>query len=162
MVVFTAKLDKKRAVISVLALAAILCAIIVLAGRAQSAKTPASALSGVVKDNAQRVKYLNALGWEIETDAIETQTVVIPRVFSDVYETYNTLQISQGFNLKEYGGIEATRYTYKITNYPEKDVAAVADIIVYRDEVIAGDVQSNALDGFMLGLEYPAGGVASK
>ena len=33
----------------------------------------------------------------------------------------------------------------------------VADIIVYRNRVIAGDIQSNALDGFMVGLKYPSG-----
>ena len=46
------------------------------------------------------------------------------------------------------------RYTYKILNYPgEADV--VADIIVFRNQVIAGDVQSVALYGFMHGLSMP-------
>ncbi|MDR3277555.1 MAG: DUF4830 domain-containing protein [Oscillospiraceae bacterium] len=155
MLVFTAKFNKKRAVIAVLVLAALLCAVILLAGRADRQKTPVSALSAVVRDNEQRVAYLNSLGWQVEETAMEEQDIVIPREFSNVYEEYNKLQISQGFDLKEYGGIEATRYTYKITNYPSAGVTAVADIIVYKNEIIAGDVQSNALDGFMLGLKFP-------
>jgi hypothetical protein len=34
----------------------------------------------------------------------------------------------------------------------------VADIIVYRNRIIAGDVQSAALDGFMTGLGFPKSG----
>jgi hypothetical protein len=155
MVVFTAKFNKKRAVIAVLVVAAILCAVILLAGRAGGQKTPVSALSAVVRDNEQRVAYLNSLGWQVEETAVEEQSIIIPREFSNVYEEYNQLQISQGFDLTEYGGLEATRYTYRITNYPGANIAAVADLLVFKDEIIAGDVQSNALDGFMIGLKYP-------
>ena len=45
-------------------------------------------------------------------------------------------------------------YLYKVLNHP-KETEVFADIIVYRGRVIAGDIQSAALDGFMNGLEYP-------
>ena len=94
-------------------------------------------------------------GWEDEKNHIDEETVVISRKFADVYAKYNEIQKAQGFDLSEYGGMEAVRYTYKVLNYPgEKDV--VADIIVFRGSVIAGDVQSITLDGFMQGLEFPA------
>jgi len=48
--------------------------------------------------------------------------------------------------------MEAMRYTYEILNYPTGDKGIVADIIIYRNSVIAGDVQSTALNGFMHGL----------
>ena len=43
-------------------------------------------------------------------------------------------------------------------NYPGagSDDPIVADLVVYRNEVIAGDVQSTRLDGFMHGLAFPA------
>ena len=47
------------------------------------------------------------------------------------------------------------RYTYQITNYPNSSDQVVADIVVYRNRIIAGDVQSTALDGFMHGLAFP-------
>jgi hypothetical protein len=142
----------------VLILAVILIAIILIAGgagRANSNSKETAALSAVVKNNNQRVNYLNSLGWEVDKSVLEEQKVVIPRDFSDVYKKYNEIQISQGFDLQKYGGIGATRYTYKVLNYPDATGNVVADIIVYRNEVIAGDVQSNALDGFMVGLRYP-------
>ncbi len=156
MFIFTTKFNKKKAVIAVLILAVILIGIILIAGsidRSNSKET--AALSAVVKNNDQRVKYLNSLGWEVDKKVVEEQKVVIPRDFSDVYKQYNEIQIAQGFDLKKYGGIEATRYTYKVLNFPDASGNVVADIIIYRNEVIAGDVQSNALDGFMTGLKYP-------
>lgn len=158
MFVFTTKFNRKKAVIAVIVLAAILIAVVMIAGSADRADTNSketAALSAVVKNNDQRVKYLNSLGWEVEKKALEEQKVVIPRNFSDVYKKYNEIQLAQGFDLSKYGGIEATRYTYQVLNYPNCDSNVVADIIIYRNRIIAGDVQSNAMDGFMVGLKYP-------
>ena len=85
--VYTAKFNRKKAIATILFLAAILIAIILLAGRASSNKAiESAALSAVVKNNGQRVKYLESLGWEVEKDAIEEQTVIIPREFTGIYE----------------------------------------------------------------------------
>jgi len=160
MFILTAKFSKRKAIVAVLILAVILIAVILIAGRAGQKKGNASetaALSAVVKNNEQRVKYLNSLGWEVEEEPIEEQKVIIPREFNDIYERYNDLQKMQGFDLSKYGGLEATRYTYKVLNFPDAKGMVVADIIVYRNRVIAGDIQSNALDGFMVGLKYPSG-----
>jgi hypothetical protein len=158
MFIFTTKFNRKKALLAVVVLAVILIAIILIAGsadRAGSKSKETAALSAVVKNNDQRVKYLNSLGWEVEKKALEEQKVVIPRDFSDVYKKYNEIQLAQGFDLSKYGGVEATRYTYKVLNYPDCDSNVVADIIIYRNHVIAGDIQSNAMDGFMVGLKYP-------
>ncbi|HHT16254.1 MAG TPA: DUF4830 domain-containing protein [Papillibacter sp.] len=159
MFILTAKFSKRKAVVAVLILAVILIAIILIAGKAgqRSNVSETAALSAVVKNNEQRVKYLNSLGWEVEEEPIEEQKVIIPREFNDIYERYNDLQKMQGFDLSKYGGLEATRYTYKVLNFPDAKGMVVADIIVYRNRVIAGDIQSNALDGFMVGLKYPSG-----
>ena len=164
MFIFTTIFNRKKAVFAVVVLAVILIAVVLIAGnadRANSNSEETAALSAVVKNNDQRVKYLNSLGWEVDKKALEEQKVVIPRDFTDVYKKYNEIQISQGFDLSKFGGSEATRYTYKVLNYPDCDSNVVADIIIYRNEVIAGDVQSNALDGFMVGLKYPKPAVVS-
>lgn len=164
MFILTAKFSKRKAVVAVLILAVILIAVILIAGKAgrKSNARETAALSAVVKNNEQRVKYLNSLGWEVEEEPIEEQKVIIPREFNDIYERYNDLQKMQGFDLSKYGGLEATRYTYKVLNFPDAKGMVVADIIVYRNRVIAGDIQSNALDGFMVGLKYPSGKKAEK
>ena len=154
MVVFSTKFNRKRAISAVVALAVVLVLIILLAGRRDN--NAQATMGSVVRDNAERVSFLHDLGWQVEEQAIDEQDVIIPKEFTEVYEKYNEIQIAQGFDLSKYAGIEAKRYTYRILNYPEDDVAAVADIIVYRNEIIAGDVQSNKLDGFMVGLEYPS------
>jgi hypothetical protein len=150
---YTAKFNRKKAVVAVLVLAAVLCAIIVIAGRFGRAGGADAALSAVVRNNRQRVGYLESLGWRVEEDALDEQKVKIPVSFSDVYLKYNALQIAQGFDLTRYGGVEATRYTYKVKNHPSSENDIVADIIVYKDKVIAGDIQSCAPDGFMNGLK---------
>lgn len=154
MFIFTAKFNKRRAIVAVLVLAAVLIGIILLAGR-RDAPDNANAVTGrIVRDNADRVAYLQSLGWSVEEAALDEQAVTIPREFSEVYTRYNEIQLAQGFDLTRHGGAEAVRYTYRVTNHPSGDENAVADIIVCRDEIIAGDIQSVKLDGFMSGLEF--------
>ena len=153
MFMFTAKLDRKKLLIGFIVFVLVICAIVLFFRKDGTSQT--SAMGKTVKNNDQRVEYLKSFGWEVDTEPIDEETVVIPRKFTNVYAKYNDIQKSQGFDLSEYGGMEAVRYTYKVLNYPgEKDV--VADIIVFRSNVIAGDVQSISLDGFMHGLEFPS------
>ena len=154
MFIYTAKFNKKKALILILAAIVVLVAIILLVSKnGADNSAEAARLSAIVKNNDQRVAYLNSMGWEVSAQPLDEQKVVIPKQFSDVYKKYNELQQSQGFDLKKFGGIEATRYTYMVTNYPGSAEHVVADMIVYRDEVIAGDVQSTVVNGFMQGLE---------
>jgi len=157
MFMFTAKFDRKKAIIAVILIAIVITAIILLASMpgGDVDAEDAAAQVGAVKTNADRIAYLTALGWEVKESAIEEQTILIPREFGGVYEEYNELQVSQGFDLTDYAGMEAVRYTYEITNYPTGEAGVVADIVVFRGQVIAGDIQSTALDGFMHGLSYP-------
>ncbi len=113
-------------------------------------------MTSVVKTNKERVEFLTSLGWEVSKEPIEEQVITIPKEFDDVYTQYNDIQKKQGFDLSEYSGLEATRYTYEVKNYPDTNEKVVADIIVYRNKIIAGDIQSTAMDGFMAGLEFPA------
>lgn len=155
MVVFSTKFNRKRAIIAVVVLAVVLILIVLLAGLRDKSNNAQATIGVIVKDNAERVEFLEELGWKIEDQAIEEQNVIIPKEFNEVYKKYNEIQVAQGYDLTKFAGIEAKRYTYRILNFPGENVAAVADIIVYRNEIIAGDVQSNKLDGFMTGLKYP-------
>ena len=150
---FTAKLNKRKLIATVLAIIVLIMAILIISGKKDS--VDASAIAKTVKNNEQRIAYLKSFGWEVDSDPLEEETVVIPRKLNGVYKDYNDIQQSQGFDLSKFGGMEAVRYTYKVLNHPDaKDV--VADIIVFRNEVIAADVQSTALDGFMHGLKMPS------
>ena len=154
MFVFTAKLNRKRAVIGLILFALLIIAVILAvslrsmrnSGSVERTQPPA------VHSAAEAADYLRFLGWEAEINPIEVRTVVIPREFNGVYRDYISLQRQQGYALEQYGGKEATRYSFRITNYPSGESDIVADLIVCGDTVIAGDLQSTASDGFMTAL----------
>ncbi len=154
MFIITAKLDRRKVIGGALVLLVLIAAAVLLL-RGGGGNEAAAKLSAVVKTNEQRVNYLRALGWEVSEEPLEEQAITIPRDFSRVYSDYNDIQLSQGFDLKRYAGLDATRYTYEVKNHPDTRDRVVADIIVYRGEVIAADVQSLALGGFMEGIAFP-------
>lgn len=154
MFIFTARFNpKKTAVFLILALA-LLSVIVLAAVKLKGAETGAGP-SLQADSNEKRVEYLSSFGWQVDDQQVEEQQVLIPREFSQVYEAYNDIQLGQGFDLKNYAGLDATRYTYKVTNYPGGESNVYADLIVYSGRVIAGDIRSAALDGFIHGLEMP-------
>ena len=99
-----------------------------------------------------RIAYLQALGWEADPVTETAQEIVIPRVFSGVFSDYNALQKQQGFDLSTYAGETCTAYTYRVTNYEGSTDTVLAQLFVYRNRVIGGDIHATAMDGFMHGL----------
>lgn len=164
MFVFTAKFNKRKAVAIVLVLAVILAAIVLIAGFVKNGDSaPDTADGHTVADLSRSVRspedivtYLNALGWLVAEEPLEQQEIVIPREFTGVYADYAQLQTEQGFTLEDYYGMEAIRYTYQVLNYPAGEGNVVADVVVCGGEIIAGDIQCIASNGFMHGLDFPA------
>ena len=159
MFVFTAKLNRKKAVLFLIVFALILAAVILAVsfrgtgGLPRSQHTPSPA---VIRTAGDAAAYLAALGWEVDPEPVEVREIVIPRSFSGVYADYVALQKKQGFPIEQYGGMDAVRYTFKVKNYPTGEKEIVADLLVSGQAVIAGDIQSTALDGFMTGLKPSA------
>ena len=155
MFVFTAKLNRKKAVAAIIALGVILVAVILLVSlRGGKKESAPKAASISVSSAADAVRYLNSLGWQVEPEPLEVKSLVIPRTFTGVYADYAALQEKQGYPISEYGGMEAVRYSFRVLNYPSGGgEEIVADLVVCGQTVIAGDIQSTALDGFMTGLK---------
>lgn len=109
-----------------------------------------------VKTESDRVKFLEQFGWEVGGEAIESEEIVLPDEFDRVMRSYNELQKSQGFNLEKYKGKTLTRYTYEIKNYPDYDGTVFANVIVYKNRVVGGDVCSSDVHGFISGFVMPA------
>ena len=151
---YTAKFSKKKAIAIVLGIAVLLCIIVILAASFGGKDKGVS--GSALKTNEDRITYLNSLGWEVEVVPLEVQNIVIPREFGDVYSEYIELQRRQGYSLEKYGGMEAVRYTYRITNYPDGNTEVVADMVLYNAVIIAGDIQCTAADGFMKELKPAA------
>ena len=116
-----------------------------------------SAAAMIVKSNEDRISFLSGFGWTVDSEPYEVMEVVIPREFDEVYKKYNELQEEQGYDLHDYCGTRLKRWTYQITNYPGRtDDTIFANIYVYEDQVVAGDVTCTSLMGFMHGLSYTA------
>lgn len=104
-----------------------------------------------------RTEYAKSLGYSVSTDSEKIRNIVIPAVFGNVYENYNTLQKECGFDLSLYKGEDAVQYTYKVTDYTDDNGNTldniIMNIIVCNGKIIGGDISSAELDGFMTGLK---------
>lgn len=106
-----------------------------------------------IKTNDDRVNFLAQFGWQVDPEAVESVEVTIPAEFDKVFSAYNEIQKRQGLDLTKYRKKDVQRYTYKVNNYDGYDGTVYANILVYRNKVIGGDICSADVKGFMHGLE---------
>lgn len=105
------------------------------------------------KTNADRLQYINVLGYKVVSNEPTTKILNIPETFYGVYSDYNALQKAANYDLSLYKGCEVTIYTYYIDAPLNYDGECVINLIVYNDRIIGGDISSTTLGGFMLPLK---------
>ena len=108
-----------------------------------------------VRSNQDRVDYLSAYGWQVSSDPIATQELLIPEEMDESYDEYLALQTDQGFDLKKYAGKRVKRYTYEVLNYPSGETGVQANLLICKNTVVGGEILSPRLDGFLHGLAMP-------
>ncbi len=113
MMVMTAKVNLKKVLLALAAVAALILALIALLGGNKSTQTSAPAVSS----NDARVKFLTDFGWEVTTSPVESSQVKIPseRATEPVYAT----------------------------------------LLIYKNEIIGGDVTDSAPNGQIRGFKMP-------
>ena len=146
MMVMTAKVNFKKILAALAATAAVIIALIMLLGGGDSAQ-PTDAPS--MASNEGRVAFLKNLGWEVNASPTESGQVRIPAEPSEVFNRYNDLQKSAGYDLLPFSGKTAMRYVYKITNYPGATEPVYATLLVLDGQVIGGDITDTAAKGAM-------------
>ena len=151
MMVMTTKVDIKKILIVLAAVAAVILAVILLFGG--NSDTPADTTA--VSNNDARVKFLEGFGWQVNASPTESSQVRIPQEQSEVYSRYNALQKSQGYDLSRYAGKTVMRYVYKINNFPGATEPVYATLLVYKNQIIGGDVTNTAAKGAVQGLKNP-------
>ncbi len=109
-----------------------------------------------IKTEKARIEFLKSFGWEISKGCIEEVEVQIPGDFDKIMNSYNEIQKAQGLDLSKYKGKTVHRYTYEITNYPDYSGTVYANLIIYKNRVIGGDISSSDISGFIHGFETPA------
>ena len=159
MLIVTAKMPKRKLTLGVAAAALLCCCAIALnlgqgmIGREVSASALPSPKG--VRSNQDRIDYLAAYGWQVSPDPVATQELLIPKEMDDSYTEYLALQTGQGFDLQKYAGKRVKRYTYEVLNYPTGETGVQANLLLYKNTVIGGEVLSPQLDGFLHGLAMP-------
>ena len=134
----------------------IVAALVIFVPSYESTMTSGSVSYDKVYSNSDRVEFISGFGWQVAQTPIEEVTVSIPSEFDTVYLGYNDIQKAQGLNLAKYKGKEVVRYTYEITNYGDYEGAVYANLLVYRNKVVGGDVCSADPAGFIHGFEKTA------
>lgn len=99
-----------------------------------------------------RQSYLREQGWEVDLGTEERKTVRIPTNLDGILADYNELQLSQGCDLSKHLGQTCEQYSYTVTNYPDEAQTVLVTLYVQNGRLIAGDIHSTALNGFMQGL----------
>ena len=156
MIIVTARIPKKKllaGVVTTLCCCAVVAAALILAlgGRAVTA----SAEVKNIRTNDDRLAYLGGLGWQVSPQPIATEELLIPKEFDDSYAGYLKLQEDQGFDLTHYRGKRVKRYTYQLTNYPTQDEPVQIALLIYKNRVVGGQIQSSS-GSFLHGLSLPA------
>ena len=158
MMVMTAKVNPKKVMLALAAVAALVLALILLLGGGQE---PTQTSAPAASSNDQRVKFLTDFGWDVTTSPTESSQVKIPGKTSEVFERYNALQKSQGYDLSKFAGKKVMRYVYKINNYPGATEPVYATLLVYKNQIIGGDVTDTAAKGKIRGFRMPENGASA-
>ena len=141
MLIFTAKLNRKK-LLAIAILAAFALGALILAAPDKE-EAVFSSVKGL-KTDQDRLEFIQSLGYEVDPQPLRSQQV-----------QYNELQKECGFDLEPYQGKTLSLYTYRATNYPgQQDV--MIDLLIDKDRAAGGAVYSAALDGFMHGLRPAA------
>lgn len=154
MFVMTAKVDKKKIAIILACIVAVVALLIMLIGGGNDQPASTGVIS--VANNDDRVNFLSGFGWEVTNSPVESSQVRIPEETSEVFERYNSLQKSQGYDLSAYEGQTVMRYVYQVNNYPGATEPVYATVLISKNQVIGGDITDTAAKGVIRGFKMPS------
>ena len=153
MMFMTARVELKKILIVLGVVAGLIAGALWLLGDDEDVSTGAPS----VATNDGRVEFLKGFGWEVAASPVESSQVKIPKENSEVFTRYNNLQKSQGYDLTQFAGKNVMRFVYKITNYPGSTEPVYATLLIYKNQVIGGDITDTAVKGQIRGFKMPEG-----
>ena len=106
-----------------------------------------------MKNEGDVANFLAQFGWSVDASSVEKQEVTLPDEFDKVFAGYNEIQRAQGLDLSKYKKKKITRYTFEVTNYNGYEGKVLANVLIYRNKVIGGDICSSDVSGFVHGFE---------
>ncbi|MBQ8743254.1 MAG: DUF4830 domain-containing protein [Clostridia bacterium] len=105
-----------------------------------------------VKNAEDAARFLSQFGWEVSPKPIKVSEITVPSEFGSIFVRYNEIQKRQGLDLEKYKLKTLTRYTFEITNYKDASGKVFADVLTYRNTVVAGDISHSGENGFVYGF----------
>ena len=151
MMFMTARVDLKKILIVLGIVAGLIAGALWLLGGDEDVSTAAPGAA----TNEGRVEFLKSFGWEVAPSPAASSQVKIPREASEVFDRYNNLQKSQGYDLSQFAGKNVMRFVYKITNYTGAAEPVYATLLVYKNQIIGGDITDTGAKGAVQGLKKP-------
>lgn len=160
MLIVTAKVPRRKLALWGLAAAALCCCLLLMnLGALRSARgtqTSAATAHKGVKTNEDRLAFLSSFGWQVDSQPLATEELILPETFDESMTDYLMLQNEQGFDLTQYAGKRVKRYTYSVTNHPTGRSNVQVNLLLYKNTVVGAEVLCPELDGFLHGLAMPA------
>lgn len=153
MFIVTAKAPKRRHLLSAALIVLLIVAVPLLLRMRKTDTDSADELRA--ETNEARVKYLESLGWDVDTQPVESLRLTLPEELVEPYRSYNGLQLTQGFDLTPFLGETLERHTYAVRNYPNRPNGCQADLYLSEGFIVAGDIVCAGADGFIAPLEFP-------
>ncbi len=132
MFVFSVK-TSYRQIVSALGCVAVVAVAVVMA--AAMPKQTAAVSTVRVTSSEERVSYLRSNGVEIAENSEEVREVRIPDEPDEALLQYTALQETAGRSLEDYCGKRVRLYSYQTAD------GGNAHLYVYRDRIVAGDVE---------------------
>lgn len=106
--------------------------------------------------NEDRVAYLAGFGWQVQPDPIETLDLQLPDKLDGEWNAYAKLQKGQNLPFGSFAGQAVKRYTYTVTNYPDIPQGVQANLYLWGDQIIGGDIIFTGQGGFQTDLTFPS------
>ncbi len=157
MFIISLKSDRKKLVVILCCILAV-AFILFMAFRGDKAVIDDGGINLKASNESERIAFLSQFGWDVDTDPVKVEEVIIPTEFNEVYEKYNQLQLTQNFDLTDYAGKSVKKWTYSVKNYPgyaaESGLIQV-NMLVLDGVVIGGDVSNIEQNGFMQTFDFP-------
>ncbi len=145
-------ISRRRMVLLSLALGLVIGSALMLAGCFGGDKEPEIITAATAEE---RVAYLEGFGWQVNQQPIETLDLQLPERLENEWETYAKLQEGQNLPFADFAGQAVKRYTYTVTNYPDIPQGVQANLYLWGDQIIGGDIIVIGQGGFQTDLSFP-------
>jgi hypothetical protein len=106
-----------------------------------------------IKSANDAVDFLLQFGIEVDSATAKEEEITLGGEFDRVMLSYNEIQKRQGLDLSKYKNKRLTLYTFKVTNFKqggEGENNVHANVFVFRNRVVAGDVSQEGENGFVI------------